>query len=228
MQVFIRRRQVRRRDPVAVGSEVFRRRNERTVRGGVTDGKQEWFVVFAAAPMAEPPGGRTGDRLVIGVISRLARPALDHSRQAHAGRIDEVAEDPPQSQAGSRIRRLGHLAYDPLAIPVPLVRSPEVHAARKDGVVSGREERVRKRRDVAAELAFVVPETQFVGMAAGHERHAARGAQWVGAVCVAEARSSCSETVQIRGMGNAISGAPHDARVVLVAHDQQNVGRPAR
>ena len=228
MQVVVWRGEVRISDPVAIGSEVVRGRNERAMRGDIADGKQEWPVVFAATALAQPAGGRTRDRLVVGVISRTPGTALDHSRQAHARRIDEVAEHSLQFPAGSRIHRLGHLAYDPLAIPVPLVRPPEVHAARKDGVVSGSEERVRERRDVAAELAFVVPETQFVGMAAGHERHAARGAQWVGAVCVAEARSSCSETVQIRGVGNAISGEPHDPRVVLVAHDQQDVGRPAR
>ena len=228
MQVVVGRRKVREDDPVAVGSEVVRGRNERTMRGDIADGKQKRSVVSVATSLAEPTRGCTGDRLVVGMVSRAPRPALDHSRQAHARRIDEVAEHSLQFPAGSRIHRLGHLAYDPLAITVPLVRPPEVHAARKDGVVSGSEERVRERRDVAAELAFVVPETQFVGMAAGHERHAARGAQWVGAVCVAEARSSCSETVQIRGVGNAISGEPHDPRVVLVAHDQQDVGRPAR
>ena len=228
MQVFIRRRQVRRRDPVAVGLEVFRRRNERTVRGGVTDGKQERSVVFAAAPIAEPPGRGTGDRLVIGVISRAARPALDDSRQAHAGRIDEVAKNPVQLPAGREIRRLGNLADEPFGIAVPLIGPHEVHASRKDGVVSCREKRVRKRRDIAAEVAFVVPQTQFVGMAAGHERHAARAAQRVGAVRVGKARTFCSEAVQIRGFGSPVSGTGHDPRVMLIAHDEQNVGRPAR
>src|SRR5882724_12426776 len=61
-------------------------------------------------------------------------------------------------------------------------------------------------------------------MAAGHERHARGAAERKGAVRVFKSCSALRQFIEGRRVNDAVAGAAHHSLVMLVGHDEQNIG----
>ena len=88
-----------------------------------------------------------------------------------------------------------NVADDPFGITVPLVPAHEVHSPWENGVVSCSKKSVCKGWRIAVELAFIVPQTDFMGMATCHEGHTAGATQRERAVSVRKVHVFACDTV---------------------------------
>ena len=111
----------------------------------------------------------------------------------------------------------------PLLEAVMLVVTDEVHPTGQNGPISRVRQAMSESRYVGVKDVRVVPHPQIAGIPRGHKTHARRHTQRRGAVGVQKTDRSLRQTVQIRRSHNAMSGAAHHARMVLIRHNEQYV-----
>jgi len=80
-------------------------------------------------------------------------------------------------------------------------------------------------RDGAFIRVGIVPVADLVHILADCEGGARRHAYRRGGVGAGEHRAGCSQRVHVRRFHDRVAGASHDLRVVLVGHDDQQIGR---
>ena len=177
----------------------------RPVRGLVVAHQQE-----RARPVALPePAQRVVGHDVGGV-------AGDHRGLAHLHHLGVVVaslagEHGPVVEAGRPVRR----------------SLPQVPLADVRGLVAGGLQQLRKGLQAVVHHGGQRGDAVQVVVGAGQDRGPARRADRVGAEAVVEPHAAGGDAVEVGRAVDAAAVAAHGMRRVVVAHDEQNVGRAA-
>ena len=117
-----------------------------------------------------------------------------------------------------------NVGHDVPGEAVELVGADEVHLPVEAGFVSGGVEAMGPGGGVAGRGRLVVPDAGVVQVAAGHEGGSGRHAERRIAVGVLEHRALVGELPLLQGADEGMAVGGGDARVVLIAHDDQQLG----
>ena len=117
------------------------------------------------------------------------------------------------------------VAVEPLLETVQLVAAfGKVHAAAESGFVTCLSHTVDERGNLRGKNGWVAVDTHVAGILPRQETHPGRHAQGGGTVQAGEANSRFRDFINVGCHDDGIAFAPQDVRIVLVRHDQQDVG----
>ena len=176
-------------------------------------------AALVAARTTQPRHRRLADRLVVGVVFRVAGADLAESHDVVAGPWNRIAHRSPHlsdtfvemhgmmlsvEARGTAIIYIVQLADRFYAhVPGLQARAPAGHAA----VVAHR----------------VVPVADVVDVASGCEACARWNADWAGRVGRREAGAACGKSVDIRRSDNRMTGARQGTGLVFVGNDEDEI-----
>ncbi len=198
------------------------RGNQRKMRANERDEKDPRLVTVARRLFAQPDLRPRGDLAVVRGVWSFAGPGElgDLPRQGPLGEI--LAHQPHEIALA-----LDDVHRDDLfgKAVVVLRMAAEVKLADRNHAMAAITQAMMPARNRAVVGVSIVPEAYLVHVFAGRKRRARRHAHRAGGVGRAEQCAPCRQGVDVRRSDDRMPTRPHDFGVVLIGHDEEEVGR---
>ena len=206
---------------VIVAIEMLRRGGQRKMRAHEGQKHDPRSVRVLARFLAQPDLSARGDLAVVGRVHALAgachprhlvRAAslwhvlVTHEAQQISFAVDDVHSDLLVGEA------------------VVVVLAAEVELADRNHMVTAIAQQVMPARHAAVVGHGVVPGADLVHVLAGGERRPRGNAHWAGRVGAFEQRAALRQPVEIGRRNDRVAVAAEHSAVVLIRHDDQQVG----